>query len=357
MTDRTDRISPPETAPRTHVAASVVLAVILIALGLWTLQEFLRALVWAGVLAIAVWPTYQRAHRQFPPGRHNVLLPLAFTAAIALVLLVPLAFAGVRAAREAHAVFDWIDGARRSGIQAPDWLAHLPFAADAATGWWRDNLADPAAADSLLHRVDRAEVLLASRDIGARVAHRTVQFGFTLTALFFLFRDGDTLAAQMRQASHRLFGPGGERVGRQIIASVHGTVDGLVLVGLGVGVVMGVVYAFTGVPHPALLGAVTAVGAMIPLGAPLVFGVAALLLVVQGLTTAAIVVLAIGMAVTFVADHFIRPALIGGATQLPFLWVLLGILGGVATWGLLGLFLGPAIMAALILLWREWTAA
>ena len=49
------------------------------------------------------------------------------------------------------------------------------------------------------------------------------------------------------------------------------------------------------------------------------------------------------------------PALIGGTTRLPFLWVLLGILGGVETFGLLGLFLGPAVMAALVLLWREFT--
>ena len=65
-------------------------------------------------------------------------------------------------------------------------------------------------------------------------------------------------------------------------------------------------------------------------------------------------VLAVGFAVTFAADHFVRPALIGGATKLPFLWVLLGILGGVETFGLIGLFLGPAAMAVLILLWREW---
>ena len=58
-----------------------------------------------------------------------------------------------------------------------------------------------------------------------------------------------------------------------------------------------------------------------------------------------------------VADHAVRPALIGGTTRLPFLWVLLGILGGVETFGLLGLFLGPAIMAALILLWREWSGS
>ena len=71
---------------------------------------------------------------------------------------------------------------------------------------------------------------------------------------------------------------------------------------------------------------------------------------------AAIVVVAAGVVTTFVADHFVRPGLIGGATKLPFIWVLLGILGGVESFGLLGLFVGPAVMAALILLWRDYTA-
>jgi len=61
--------------------------------------------------------------------------------------------------------------------------------------------------------------------------------------------------------------------------------------------------------------------------------------------------------VVFVADHFVRPVLIGGATRLPFVWVLLGILGGIEAWGLLGLVLGPALMATLMLLWREWIGA
>jgi predicted PurR-regulated permease PerM len=158
----------------------------------------------------------------------------------------------------------------------------------------------------------------------------------------------------MRRAATRAFGPGGERVGRQIIASIHGTVDGLVLVGLGEGVVLGVVYALAGVPHPTVFGAVTAVAAMVPFAAGVAVGLAALLLAANGSVAAALVVLAAGLVVTFTADHFIRPVLIGGQTKLPFIWVLLGILGGVEVWGLLGLFLGPAIMAALILLWREW---
>jgi predicted PurR-regulated permease PerM len=109
------------------------------------------------------------------------------------------------------------------------------------------------------------------------------------------------------------------------------------------------------VPHPVLFGALTAVAAMIPFGAPLAFGLAAVLLLAGGAVVPAAIVVAAGFVVTFVADHFVRPALIGGTTRLPFLWVLLGILGGVETFGLLGLFVGPAVMAALILLWREFT--
>jgi predicted PurR-regulated permease PerM len=161
----------------------------------------------------------------------------------------------------------------------------------------------------------------------------------------------------VRQAAARAFGPRGERVGRQIIASVHGTVNGLVLVGLGEGFLLGVVYGIAGVPHATVFGALTAVAAMVPFAAPLVFGIAALILLSQGSIFWAVLVLAMGFAVTFIADHFVRPVLIGGATRLPFIWVLLGILGGVEAFGLLGLFVGPATMAALILLWREWVGA
>ena len=82
---------------------------------------------------------------------------------------------------------------------------------------------------------------------------------------------------------------------------------------------------------------------------------ASVLLMIMGDTLGALVVLGIGAVVIFVADHFVRPGLIGGTTKLPFLWVLLGIVGGAETWGLLGLFIGPAAMATLHLLWQNWT--
>jgi predicted PurR-regulated permease PerM len=102
-----------------------------------------------------------------------------------------------------------------------------------------------------------------------------------------------------------------------------------------------------------LWAAVTGVLAIIPFGAPLAFCAASALLAYQGATIAAIAVLALGIVVLFVADHFVRPAMIGNATQLPFIAVLLGILGGVETLGLIGLFVGPVVMTLFVTLWHE----
>ncbi|WP_428492762.1 AI-2E family transporter [Rhodopila sp.] len=350
----------PEGAPAvvsaTQQGARAALAVVLIGLGLWTLHRYVPALIWAAILAIAVWPLYQRAIRRWPPGKHNILLPSVFTVLIALLFLVPLAMVAVQAGKEVHGVINHIAQARSDGIPPPEWLSHLPIGARQATDWWQANLANPDAANELLRRARQSQLVSNSREIGADIAHRAVLFGFMLLTLFFLFKDGEGLGNQLQRASARAFGPAGERIGRQMIASVHGTVDGLVLVGLGEGFILGIGYVILGVPHPTLFGLFTAIAAMVPFGAAVVFGIAALILLIQGSVVSAIIIGAAGMVVTFVADHFIRPTLIGSATRLPFLWVLLGILGGVETWGLLGLFLGPAIMAALMLLWREWAA-
>ncbi len=337
-------------------AARVALAAVLLGMGIWTLLEFLPALVWASILAIAVWPLYTRARLRWAPGRQDILLPSLFTAGVALLFIVPLAVIAVQLGREAHGAMLWLDELRHNGIPAPAWLPRLPLGGGALGKWWQENLAHPADTGELLGRVGRDRVLMVSRHLGEVVAHRLVLFGFTLLALFFLFRDGDRLTGQMLAGSRRAFGPSGERLGRQVVASVRGTVDGLVLVGLGEGLLLGIAYFVVGVPHPTLLGALTALAAMIPFGAPVVFGLASLLILANGAVVPAVGLFAFGVVVTFVADHAIRPGLIGSSTRLPFVWVLLGILGGVATWGLLGLFLGPAIMAALILLWREFTA-
>jgi predicted PurR-regulated permease PerM len=354
MKEVTPRAPRDEGGGRMRQVATAVLALVLIGLGVYTLGHFVSALVWAGIFAIALWPLYQRAIFRFGTGRFNVLMPGVFTLAVALIFIVPLTMVGIQMAHEAHAATEWLRDVEKNGIPEPDMVKILPFLQSQTAEWWHQNLSDPGSARELVERLTRGHVADVSRLIVVQLARRVTLAAFTLLTLFFLFRNGTSVTRQIRSAINRLFGPDGERISLRMVDSVHGTVDGLVLVGLGVGVILGVVYIFAGVPEPVLFGMVTAVAAMIPLVAPIVFSVAALLLVAQGSIAWGITVFVTGVVVTFIADHFIRPVLIGGSTKLPFIWVLLGILGGVESWGLIGLFLGPAVMSALILLWREW---
>jgi predicted PurR-regulated permease PerM len=349
-----DDQGPPYGMNRAQQAAIGTLSLGLFLLGLFTLRNFLSALAWAGIFAIALWPLYCQARRRARTPRDSIVMPTLFTLAVALIFIVPIGLVGLQLGREAHAATDWLRGAQANGVPEPDALRQLPVPHAALDTWWQQNLADPGSARALVERTTHGRTAELGRTVGEQLAHRLTEFLFTLLTLFFLFREGETVTAQVRRAADRAFGPGGERVGRQIIASIKGTVNGLVLVGLGEGVLLGLIYALAGVPHPTVFGALTAVAAMVPFAAPVIFCAAALVLAAQGSLAWALIVVVSGMAITFTADHFVRPVLIGGATRLPFIWVLLGILGGVESFGLLGLFLGPAIMAALILLWREW---
>jgi predicted PurR-regulated permease PerM len=333
----------------------IALVAVLVLLGFWVALPFVPALLWAIVLAIAVSPLYARAEANWPAGK-AVWLPLLFTTAIGLAVLVPLAVGVVRAAREAHDLALLFAAARANGIPEPGWVLGLPFPHSAIDEWWAANLGNAEAARRQLAHLTDPDVIARSRIIGTHALRKAVVFAFTLLAFFFMLRHQDNIAAQARRAGDRLFGPAGERIGEQMIRSVRGTIDGLVLVGIGEGVLMSMAYIAAGVPHPVLMGALTAVAAMIPFAVVLVIGLAALMLLGKGAVGAAIAIMVTGLVVIFVADHFVRPVLIGGATRLPFLWVLIGILGGVETFGLLGLFVGPAVMAALILLWRELVA-
>jgi predicted PurR-regulated permease PerM len=170
-------------------------------------------------------------------------------------------------------------------------------------------------------------------------------------------RDGEKIVVALRIGSRRAFGRAGESVADQAVQAIRGTVNGLVIVGFGEALILGLTYAFAGVIHAALLGLLTGLLSVVPFGAMIAVAIAAGLLVASGQVAAAAIVAAIGAVVIFLADHFVRPVFIGGATRLPFVVVLLGILGGIEAWGLIGLVLGPALMAVLMLLWREWVGA
>lgn len=351
-------ISRPLAAPavRPQRIGRAALAAVVVLVAAWVLHDFLPALVWAAIFAIALWPPYRRVADALGGRGGGLALPLAATVLVGLVFVVPVGFAAFELARAAHTILSYVNEVRSSGLPVPGWMPRLPLVGPALAGWWQAHLGHPTTPTALLGGANRHALAGSARHYGGAAVHRLVLFVFTLLTLFFLFRDGPALGGQLLTLSRRTLGPQGERIGYQMIAAVHGTVNGLVLVGLGEGIVLGVVYVLVGLPHAISVAALTGILAVLPFGAPLVFGAAALYLLAQSKIAAAAIVLGVGFVVAFAADHFIRPVLIGGATRLPFLLVLLGILGGLESLGLLGLFVGPAIMAAFVALWREWTA-
>lgn len=339
---------------RGQLSAALVAVGLLALAGLWTLLPFLPAAGWAAVFAVSLWPWYVRWQSRWPRYARG-LLPFGVTLLIMLVFVFPLITITTALAHDSADFAHFVQQAGAQGIAPPHALTALPFG-DQLIGWWQAHLAPPGGLGRLpiFHDAGAGSSLdLGGRFLGA-VLHRVLIIVFMLLILFFLLRDGESVARGLRTGSARAFGPAGERVGEQIVQAIRGTVNGLVIVGLGEGVLMGVAYYFTGVPHPVILGVLTGLLSAVPLGAVVAYLAAAALLASIGSPGEAVAILILGSAVVFVADHFIRPVLIGGATRLPFVLVLLGIIGGIEAWGLLGLVAGPALMAALLLLWREW---
>jgi predicted PurR-regulated permease PerM len=140
-----------------------------------------------------------------------------------------------------------------------------------------------------------------------------------------------------------------------MVGAIRGTVNGTIVVAVAEGLLIGAAYVLAGVPNPVLFTVLTMAFAMLPFGAWAAFTAAALALIVSGGNgLAALAVFAWGALVMLTGDHYVWPTLVGGAARLPFLFAFVGIFGGIATFGLLGLFLGPVIMAALLTVWREW---
>ena len=327
-----------------------LIVAVLAFLAIWMLWSFLPALGWAGVLALATWPVRRwLVSRGLSPTGAAILL----TAIVGLVIIAPLFIVVFEGARESKLIVAWITQVRATGIGTPDWLGQLPIVGSALASWWQQHLADPEAAKELFGRAEAFTIAQWSRGLGHQLIRRLIILGFTLLTLLFLYRDGPRIVQQIENVAHRLFGPSSRPLGQEAVDTVRATVNGLVLVGLGEGALLGIGYVIAGLPHAILLGLATGILAVVPFGAFLVYIIACIVLIVSSHATAGILLFIYASVIVFIADHFVRPALIGRSTRLPFLWILLGIFGGLEAFGFLGVFLGPAIMAAVLALWRE----
>lgn len=339
-------------ATRSLRARQTILVLTVIALAAWVAYEFLVPLAWAAVLAIAEWPLFARARKRWPG--HDLLLAVGFALTTALIVLVPLSLAGVTLAQESQTAADWVAKVQKSGLAPPPWLGSIPLAGARLQAAWQQNLGTPQGANALLGSISATSVLGWTRSIGGLLAQELGLFLITLIALVSLLGRGAQVRAHADTIADGLFGEFGKEFLGRMIAAVRGVVSGTAIVSFGEGAVIGVGYFVAGVPQPLLFTVFTILLALVPFGAWAAFGVASLILLGTGSIWAGVLLFAFGVIVMTVGDNVVQPTVIGNAVELPFLLAMIGAFGGLAEMGLVGLFVGPVIMAALLLVWREW---
>jgi len=315
-------------------------------------QPFVVPVVWAAILAYVTWPVLERIRRLFR-GRRT-LAAAAMTLLLAAAFVLPTLWLALLLRAEMANAYAAVAGVLAKGpYTLPDFVAGIPL-----LGSWLQEMLDELTRDPAGIRAKLAHLVESSaaeslRVIGG-VGRNAAKLGFALITVFFLYRDGEKVLAQAQLVLHRFLGA---RVDPYLSAAgsmTQAVVWGLVATALAQGVVAGIGYWWFDVAAPVMMGAITAVVALIPFGTPFVWGGIGAWLIADGRLFDGIGLLLWGGFVVSWVDNLVRPLVISNATRIPFLLVMFGVLGGLAAFGLVGLFLGPVILAVVMAVWREW---
>lgn len=320
--------------------------------GFLVMRPFVVAIAWAAILTCVLWPLHARlllrlrGHRSWAAFAMTVVLTLVLGVAL-LWLGLLLRGEGVSAVREAAVL--------QGGVRLPARIVSIPWLGPWLQEWLVELGGDRAAwGRQLSEWVGRwgGNAIRIVGDLGLN----SLRLGIALLTTFFLFRDGDRLLEEFRGVLRGLLGDRVQAYFAVVGDTTRAVVYGLVLAAFAQGLLAGLGYWMAGVNAPAFWGAATALVALIPFGAPLVWVSIGVWLLLRGEVGAGIGLLLWGALAISWIDNLVRPLIISNVAKIPFLIVLCGVLGGLAAFGLIGLFVGPVILAVLLELWREWTA-
>ncbi|MDP2132814.1 MAG: AI-2E family transporter [Sulfuritalea sp.] len=334
----------------------VFLALGLLGVGcMLVLWPFLTALVWAAILASTSWPAFLWLDRTI--GGRRLLAAMLMTLVVTLVLLGPLVAIALALADNVAELGHAISAIFKDGLpDAPGWLLDLPLVGQAIHDYWQKFAHDGQGLIRELEKLAKPaqEAALAA---GRVVGRGVLDIAVSVFLAFFFFLHGESLAKRLIVALRRL---AGERA-TYLMGIARGTVSGVIYGILGTGLAQGVLatigFAIAGVPGAVVLGLATFFLSVVPVGPPLVWGGAAIWLFQQGQPGWAAFVAAWGFFVVSTVDNLIKPFIISRGARLPFAIVFLGVLGGVLGFGVIGVFLGPTLLAVGYRLAIEWTAA
>jgi predicted PurR-regulated permease PerM len=329
---------------------AVLAALLLGWLAIRVLQPTGVAVLWATILALMLWPLNERLRRRLHGRRGTAAMLLTLGTLVCIVgptVLLGALFAtqASRLVREVPAIID--------RLPSPSEAMRAPAIARAA-GWLASTSIDVAnlrarAVEGLTEALEFLVTRLGTVFVGALGAVTGV--ALSLVVLFFVLRDGERMVSTLLGLV-----PLDDARKRRLFTHIGLVARGLVLGSLATaaaqGALVGVAFALVGLPSPVVFGVLSAVASVLPIGTAIVWVPATAVLVVLGRYGAAAFVLVWGVLVVSVVDNLIRPRVVSGSADVPTLMVFLGIIGGIAGFGLIGVFIGPIVLVTAVELAR-----
>jgi predicted PurR-regulated permease PerM len=339
-------------ADLTRIFLVILIIAVLIAGSLWTLLPFLAAIIWAATIVIATWPLLLRAER-WAGGRRSVATGL-LTLVMLAIFIVPF---GLAIGALIDAASEGIDLVRKLATQGlpplPSWVAGVPWVGSKLAAKWQELAAGgPEAITSALRPYVGSTanwVLSVTGGLGAV----TVHFLLTVAVSAILYSNGETTAKGILMFAQRIGGERAEKTIRLAGQAVRGVALGVVVTALVESVVAGLGLWIAGVPRPGLLVALVFVFAVAQLGPMPVLIPAVIWLFWSGSFIWG-VVLVIFTVVAAIVDNVLKPVLIRRGVDLPLLLIVAGVIGGLIAFGVIGLFIGPVILAVTYTLLVAW---
>jgi predicted PurR-regulated permease PerM len=342
--------------PVRRIDNTITLAVLalLVAGCVFVLMPFLTAIVWAAILCATAWPLFE--YLRTVCHERRAIAALVTVLLIALAVLAPFIVVGVTLADNAALMAAWWQGVIADGPpDPPEWVARIPLVGANIAAVWTEYAHDTASVFAELRQYMEPARRFAL-GWGGAILNGVLQLALSMFIAFFFLRDGDVIIERLEVASHRIAGERGAQLALLAASTVRGVVLGILGTALAQGVLAAIGFYVAGIKAAPLLGFLTFLLSPVPIGPPLVWGPAALWLIYQGHTGWGLFLLGWGTLVVSTVDNVIKPLIISRGSDLPFVLVLLGVLGGAIAFGFIGVFLGPVLLAVGYTLLREWAA-
>jgi predicted PurR-regulated permease PerM len=320
----------------------------------WIVRPFLVASSWAATIAIATWPLLLQT-QGWLGGRRSIAV-VVMTTAMLLILLVPFYLLITAIVQNAGLIAEWSRALGSLSLPPPpDWVASVPGIGPRLAPSWRELAAETP--DELAARLEPYARMLALWFVGqvGNLGLLLLQFLLTIIVVAILYANGETAARGVERFARRLAGQAGESAVRLAAQAVRAVALGVVVTALVQSALVGVGLAVAGIPFVSILVGLTFIFAVAQLGALPVL-VPATIWVYRthgaGWGTAFLV----WALVCAMLDNFLRPVLIRRGADLPLLLIFAGVIGGLIGFGIIGLFIGPVVLAVGYTLLGEWVS-